>query len=232
MIFYSDCIQFFIINTEMKFSFKFLCKQNWKDDMKVIDLNKCFDQIFVKIIMKFLNLITTHVVQKCRWELKFFFQLNNKITNSMWEQNISFFFKKTFMNSRYCENNTMIKSIFFFQQISFIFFWVTKITRWSFLFIWNRILQAWFLYEFNIESEMNLFCCHDPDHMTVSHGISGSWDLDIMRSHLWSDFELASDSELTAWRFSQKSSILYIKLSCILFCCWSSSMSWWFSDQN
>ena len=74
--------------------------------------------------------------------------------------------------------------------------------------------------------------CHDPSHMTVSHGISGSWDLNITRSHLQSNSELASDFRSAAWRFSQKSLVLYIKLFCILFCCWLSSMSWWFSDWN
>ena len=86
----------------------------------------------------------------------------------------------------------------------------------------------------NVSSFILIFMqnCHDSGHMTVSHEILKSWDLNITKSHLWSDFKLVSDSELMTWRFSQKSLVLYIRLSCILSHCWLSSMSWWSLNQN
>ena len=76
------------------------------------------------------------------------------------------------------------------------------------------------------------YSCHGPGHMTVSHGISGSRDPDITRPRLRSDPELAPDSGSAAWRFPQKPSVPYIRLSCTLPRCWPSSMSWWPSDRN
>ena len=143
MIFYSNCIQFFIINTEMKSLFRFLCKQNWKNSIKATDLNKFFDQIFIKIMTEFLNLIMIHAVQKHRWKLKFFFQLNNKITNLMWEQNVSFFFEKTLLNS--FNNFLMTESSWMsFRQESFWF--VNDLFCLSTFLIWSHqymILSFW-----------------------------------------------------------------------------------------
>ena len=46
----------------------------------------------------------------------------------------------------------------------------------------------------NADSSAEQEYYHDSDHMTVSHKILKSQDLDITRSYLWSDSELASDS--------------------------------------
>ena len=117
------------------------------------------------------------------------------------------------------------------------FFITNKENTFMIFLIWTLDVWCWvssfnFLSIFCQLTAKTVQCCHGPGHMTVSHGISGSWDLDITRSCLWSDFKLVSDFRLRAWRFSQKSLILYIRLSCILSCCWLSSMSWWSLNWN